>query len=99
MPELGLGTVQFGSDYGVTNTIGRPGADEVARIVDLALSRGITTFDAAPAYGSEAVLGKALGDRAREVRIVTKTAPAPEGSIGVEETIAAFERSLANLGV
>lgn len=99
MPELGLGTVQFGSDYGVTNTIGRPGADEVTRIVDLALARGIRTFDAAPAYGSEAVLGKALGDRARQVRLVTKTAPAPAGSTGVEDTVASFERSLADLGV
>lgn len=99
MAELGLGTVQFGTDYGVTNTAGRPSADEVGRIVALALASGIRTFDTAPAYGSESVLGKALGERAPRVRLVTKTAPAPGDSRGAEEIVATFERSLADLGV
>jgi aryl-alcohol dehydrogenase-like predicted oxidoreductase len=102
MAELGLGTVQFGLDYGVTNERGRPAADEVTRIVDLALAQGIRTFDTAPAYRSESVLGRALGGRASEARLVTKTAPAPGGTIdtGVVETVvAAFEGSLADLGV
>ena len=102
MADLGLGTVQFGLDYGVTNARGQPAADEVKRIVDLALSHGISTFDTAPAYRSESVLGNALADRAGGVRLVTKTAPTPGRTIdvgAVETVVAAFEGSLADLGV
>ena len=102
MAELGLGTVQFGADYGVASAPGRPGSDEVVRIVDLAFSRGIKTFDTAPAYGSEAVLGMALGDRASAARLVTKTSPAPDGPMdgaAVEAIVDVFEMSLASLGV
>ena len=86
----------------LTNAAGKPDADEVRRIVDLALSRGIMTFDTAPVYRSEAVLGSALGDRAANARLVTKTAATTSDSIddaGVAAVITAFERSLSELGV
>jgi L-glyceraldehyde 3-phosphate reductase len=100
--ELGLGTVQFGSDYGVTNAAGRPEPTEIAEIVDLALASGIRTFDTAPAYGSEQALATALSTHPTPVRLVTKTAPLALERIddaGIEAVLAAFECSLADLGV
>ncbi len=69
--KLGLGTVQFGLDYGVTNLRGRVSPDEAARIVGEAIRAGIRVFDTAAAYGdSETILGQTL--RHPEARIVTK---------------------------
>jgi len=69
--KLGLGTVQFGLDYGVTNLRGRVSPDKAARIVGDAIAAGIRVFDTAAAYGnSENILGQTL--RHPEARIVTK---------------------------
>ena len=71
--KLGLGTVQFGLDYGISNRTGRTPAEDVADILEFAAGQKIQILDTAPAYGdSEAVLGQALGGR-QEFRIVTKT--------------------------
>lgn len=71
--KLGLGTVQFGLDYGVSNTQGRTPRDEVARILELAQSDGITVLDTAALYGSsEEVLGESL-PADHVFKIVTKT--------------------------
>ncbi len=32
--KIGLGTVQFGIDYGISNTSGKPGYEEIKRICD-----------------------------------------------------------------
>ena len=70
---LGLGTVQFGQNYGITNQVGRVPEDEVRNILTLAHASGLRVLDTAPSYGkSEAVLGKLLQGSA-EWRIVTKT--------------------------
>lgn len=59
--KLGLGTVQFGLAYGVSNSTGEISTDEASLILDTARSGGIRTIDTAAAYGSsEARLG-ALG--------------------------------------
>ena len=59
--RLGLGTVQFGLDYGITNTAGQCPRDEVAGILALAADRGIRLLDTAATYGtSEEVLGAVL---------------------------------------
>lgn len=59
MIKLALGTVQFGMNYGISNSSGKVHADEVGRILDLANQSGITVLDTAQAYGdSELVLGK-----------------------------------------
>lgn len=73
--ELGLGTVQFGLDYGVSNSSGRTLEPEVRRILDLAAASGVRVLDTAAAYGaSEAVLGRCL-PREGAFRVITKTAP------------------------
>ena len=71
--KIGLGTAQFGLDYGVSNRRGRTPADEVARIVAYAAGQGIELIDTAAGYGaSEAVLGAVL-EPGHAFRIVTKT--------------------------
>ena len=79
--RLALGTVQFGLDYGVSNTAGRCPPDEVARILGMARRRGIDLLDTAPAYGAaETTLG-ALADDARPFRLVTKTTRPALGNV------------------
>lgn len=56
--KLALGTVQFGLDYGVTNTSGKVSQEEVTRILNCALHNNINNLDTASVYGnSEQVLG------------------------------------------
>lgn len=71
--KLGLGTVQFGLDYGITNRQGQTPLPEAARIMDLADQEGIEIIDTAALYGeSEEVLGKCL-KAWHNFKIVTKT--------------------------
>ena len=49
--KLGLGTVQFGLDYGVTNRRGKVASAVAERIVAQALAAGIRVFDTAAVYG------------------------------------------------
>ena len=46
-----LGTVQFGLDYGISNSSGKTKIDEAFRILSLASEKKITTLDTAFAYG------------------------------------------------
>ncbi|MCA2770971.1 MAG: aldo/keto reductase [Cytophagales bacterium] len=46
-----LGTVQFGLDYGISNSSGKTKIDEAFRILSLASDKQITTLDTAYAYG------------------------------------------------
>jgi aryl-alcohol dehydrogenase-like predicted oxidoreductase len=56
--KLALGTVQFGLDYGVTNTSGKLSDEACQNILTLAEKSGLNTLDTAAAYGvSEDILG------------------------------------------
>lgn len=71
--KLGLGTVQFGLDYGISNAMGVTTSEEVKKILELAQEKGITLLDTAPGYGkSEETLGDNLPDK-HNFCIVTKT--------------------------
>jgi aryl-alcohol dehydrogenase-like predicted oxidoreductase len=71
--KLGLGTVQFGQAYGVSNTQGQVPAAEVRAILTRAASAGIGVLDTAAGYGeAESVLG-AQAAVTKPFRIVTKT--------------------------
>jgi len=71
--RLGLGTVQFGMDYGISNTTGQTTIAEVGAILDLAWSGGVRDLDTASLYDeAESVLGHFVGTLATP-RIVTKT--------------------------
>lgn len=47
-----LGTVQFGLDYGVNNTNGKPGREQVYEILLTARNSGIECLDTAEVYGN-----------------------------------------------
>lgn len=69
--KLGLGTVQWGMDYGVTNSTGKTRLNEVKQILSFAGKAGITLLDTAVMYGdAETVLGKC---ELTGFRVVTKT--------------------------
>ena len=51
MSVLSLGTAQWGSDYGITNAVGRISNEECARIIDVAIDAGIHSVDTALSYG------------------------------------------------
>ncbi len=100
--KLGLGTVQFGLNYGATNTTGQVPEQDVRQILAAAAAEGITVLDTAAAYGtSEAVLGRCLSDIGRNAfSIMTKTVPLRVGSIGQEEQarfVEGFNASLERL--
>jgi aryl-alcohol dehydrogenase-like predicted oxidoreductase len=100
--RVGLGTVQMGKDYGVTNHAGRPSLEEAAQIVRVAAEHGVRIVDTAAVYGkSERVLGQIL-QGSHEFRIVTKIPPLRERAITsrqIDLVKSAFERSLNRLGV
>jgi aryl-alcohol dehydrogenase-like predicted oxidoreductase len=98
--KLGLGTVQFGTDYGVSNRLGQTGPDEVEKILKFAAANRINYLDTAPAYGnSEAVLGAKLTP-SHQFQIVTKTIKIGKSTItddDVKLTLDAFTQSLRQL--
>lgn len=57
--RLGIGTVQFGLNYGIANQHGKVNLDQSRAIINYAKELGIDTLDTAAAYGeSELVLGQ-----------------------------------------
>lgn len=68
-----LGTVQFGLNYGINNTIGKPAKEEVKAILDLAFTNGITMLDTAEAYGdSQEVIGAYHAQSKNSFQVITK---------------------------
>lgn len=68
-----LGTVQFGLAYGINNTLGKPGEETVAAILDLASNNGINLLDTAEAYGdSQEVIGRYHAASRNTFKIITK---------------------------
>lgn len=99
--KLGLGTVQFGTPYGISNKSGQVDAAEVGKILQLAASSGIQILDTAAGYGnSETVLGASLAP-AHNFSIVTKILPLKTDPIRPEDVARlekAFYDSLRHLG-
>lgn len=98
--KLGLGTAQFGLNYGISNPCGKTPLEEVRQILELAHRHHILTLDTAALYGeSEAVLGLALPTQ-HSFEIVTKTPCFKQSKITKEdadELEKTFQRSLQHL--
>ncbi|MGB0936178.1 MAG: aldo/keto reductase [Colwellia sp.] len=93
--RLGLGTVQFGLDYGVTNQTGQVALEEIRDLLILAKNNQITVLDTAPAYGdAEENLGKL--SLTQGMHLVTKIPKLAENEINIESYI---NKSLFNLKV
>lgn len=72
IPQLCLGTAQFGTAYGITNTEGQVSEPEVGRVLAYANEAGISFLDTAQAYGNaECVLGRQL-PTSHAFRIISK---------------------------
>ena len=103
--RLVLGTVQFGLNYGIANTHGKPSDDQVADILSAAYRSGIRLLDTAASYGeSEQVLGRVLKRLGLldEMQLVSKIPPIPQEMSRAEGEAmidASLEKSLKNLGV
>ncbi|HEY7809923.1 MAG TPA: aldo/keto reductase [Allosphingosinicella sp.] len=98
--RLGLGTVQFGLAYGITNKEGQVPEPEVRAILELCEARGIDTLDTAHLYGtSEDAIGRNT-PAAASFKIVTKTPKFAEvTSAAAAESLlrSAFAQSLQKL--
>ena len=96
--SLALGTVQFSTKYGISNTHGRPTTDEVKKILAYAAESNINVLDTASEYGdAEEILGKNADINAK---IITKTPKVKASYISKEDVVAfntAFLRSLKRL--
>ncbi len=73
--ELCLGAMTFGGDEGTWGLIGKLDQKSVDELVHASLDAGINFFDTANVYSrglSEVMLGKALGERRKDVVLATK---------------------------
>lgn len=99
--KLGLGTVQFGMNYGVSNKRGQVSGVELNNIMSVAKSTGINLFDTAPGYGdSETAISSYIQDE--NSNVVTKTPHFKGSKITKSDCIQfrkSFEASLINLQV
>ena len=95
MGNLGLGTVQFGLNYGNYNLYGKTSLKESRNILNFAKENNIETVDTSSAYGdSEKILGK-IG--VNNFNVVTKTVSLSLGS--VTNVIESFYQSLNDLKI
>jgi aryl-alcohol dehydrogenase-like predicted oxidoreductase len=68
--KLAIGTVQFGLDYGISNSDGKPHLHEIESILELAFESKIELLDTAIAYGeAQQIIGQINANR---FHIVTK---------------------------
>jgi len=72
MPQLALGTAQFGLNYGITNAGGQVAPATARELLRQAQQAGVGFIDTAQAYGNaEQVLGEAL-PRPNPFRVISK---------------------------
>lgn len=89
--KLGLGTVQFGLSYGISNKTGKTPGLEVQRILSSAKNNGVEMLDSASGYGTaEEVLGQ---NNISGFKLVSKFLPPSEG----ENVASQFYKSLEAL--
>lgn len=96
--RFSLGTVQFGTAYGVANNLGQVSAAEAADLIRRAKSAGMRALDTAPAYGeSETVLGR-IG--VSDWDVTTKLSAVPDSVPEVYPWMRSqIEDSLSRLGL
>lgn len=71
--KLILGTVQFGLDYGINNSQGKPSFKTICNILDIAFDNKVKYLDTAEAYGdSQEVIGEYHGNSQNRFKIITK---------------------------
>ena len=84
-----LGTVQFGLNYGVANTSGKPSYETARDIINAAYENGVNCLDTSAAYGdSEEVLGRALAELelGDKMHVITKVDNISISKLSASET-------------
>jgi len=95
--RLGLGTVQFGQAYGVSNTAGQVPLAEVRAMLARAAGAGVAVLDTAANYGqAEGVLAQC---DTSAFRIVSKTVSAKNGVATVTDRARQSVQSLGRVDV
>ena len=85
LDKIILGTVQFGLNYGINNSKGKPSKQKVTEILDLAYKSGIKTLDTAEAYGnSHQVISDYHGESINRFKIISKY---KKDAIGLSERL------------
>ena len=87
--KLILGTVQFGLDYGVNNSTGKPSKENIISILDSAYNSGIQLLDTAEAYGdSQNKIGEYHNNSTNKFNVITKFSSNAEGfSLNIIERV------------
>ena len=68
-----LGTVQFGLDYGINNSFGKPDKIEVNSILNYAFDQGVRYLDTAEVYGNaHELIGDFHRETGKKFEIITK---------------------------
>lgn len=76
--KLAIGTVQFGTAYGINNKTGQVPEKQVVELLARAYAAGVNIVDTAQAYGeSEYVLGRVLPALNKPFRVVSKFIAGP----------------------
>lgn len=105
LSRLGLGTVQFGMDYGINNTTGKVPPDTAREIITAAIQSGVAFIDTARSYGeAERIIGDTIEtvDCKDRVTVCTKLdlpvncAQMTEAEV-VSATAASLSKSLSEL--
>jgi len=100
MAIIGLGTVQFGLNYGISNKAGQTSQAECEKLLQEAAINGVSILDTAASYGnSETLLGKLLPPE-HPFRIITKVPAINKTRIqqqDIDQIITSFQNSLQRL--
>ena len=87
--KLILGTVQFGLNYGINNTAGKPSKENIKSILDSAYNSGIQLLDTAEGYGdSQNKIGEYHNNSTNKFNVITKFSSNAEGfSLNIIERV------------
>jgi aryl-alcohol dehydrogenase-like predicted oxidoreductase len=104
--KLMLGTVQFGLNYGIANTAGKPSYETARDIIQAAYESGVNCLDTAAGYGdSEEVLGRALAELKLKdkMAVISKVPGITRQQLSENDAerfiIESVEKSLVRLGI
>jgi len=103
LSKLMLGTVQFGIDYGIANTEGKPSYEKARDIISAAFAAGVNCLDTAAAYGnSEEIIGRALKELGLGAKVLVITKVLPINNLAAKEAedfiFGSIRNSMAKLG-
>jgi aryl-alcohol dehydrogenase-like predicted oxidoreductase len=97
--RIQLGTVQFGLNYGIANTGGKPTYEQAREIVQTAVENGINCFDTAAAYGDcEKILGRIIKELSLrgKIHVISKIPPVSVQTHSAKEAEKFISKSVEN---